>query len=171
MGDATDHADVGRFMRSKEGQRALDRFCARLEGKRIERVGLTHNGSGIGIELTLEGGGALDLAETLNAFAVESLRERYARVLDREYSVDFPERRPHTAVGGGVVPDAEALCCPKCGQCEAFAVETWQWLTLYPDGTATEGDESQQWDADSPCRCESCQHEGTGREFLARPGE
>jgi hypothetical protein len=57
------------------------------------------------------------------------------------------------------------LRCPDCGSREAFTVETWQSLTVYRDGTVTEGDEGQQWDGASPCRCEACDHEGVVADF------
>lgn len=93
MGDASDHADVGRFMRTSEGQQVLDRFRDSLVGKTIAGVEFTHNSTGIGIVLTLEDRDLLDLAGAIDAFSVETLRRRYLRILDREYYVDFPGRR------------------------------------------------------------------------------
>ncbi len=93
MGDASDHADVGRFMRTPEGQKVLDRFRDGLVGKTIADVEFTHNSTGIGIVLAFEDRDLLDLGEAIETFSVETLRRRYMRVLDREYFVDFPERR------------------------------------------------------------------------------
>ena len=93
MGDASDHADVGRFMRTSEGQQVLDRFRAGLVGKRITDVQFQHNTAGVGIVLSFEDRDILDLDEAVNAFSVEMLRRRFMRILDREYYVDFPGRR------------------------------------------------------------------------------
>ncbi|MBI1317331.1 MAG: hypothetical protein GC168_00090 [Candidatus Hydrogenedens sp.] len=170
MGDASDFADVGRFMRSKEGQRALDRFQQSLLNKVICDVTFCHLSTGVSITLHFADGGHLDITVAEQAFAVESLRDRYAMVLEREYHVDFPERKP----GGPAAPQPFAntletlrLVCPVCGDREAFAIETHQCLTVYQDGTITGGDEGQQWDTDSPCRCDACDHEGVVQDFVA----
>jgi len=93
MGDGSDHADVGRFIRTAEGQQILGRFRDRLIGKTITGVEFTHNSTGVGILLTFDDRDLLDLAEAIESFSVETLRRRYMRVLDREYYVDFPERQ------------------------------------------------------------------------------
>ena len=93
MGDGSDHADVNRFMRSKEGKHCLEQFRAGLLGKRIIEVELMHSSTGVTVLLIFDDGDMLDLLETINAFAVETLRERYKMVLDREYYVDFPGRQ------------------------------------------------------------------------------
>jgi len=93
MGDGSDHADVGRFMRTPEGQQILGRFRDRLIGKTITGVEFTHNSAGVGIMLTFDDRDSLDLAEAIEALTVETLRRRYRLVLDREYYVDFPERQ------------------------------------------------------------------------------
>ena len=162
MDDASSHAEVGRFMRSREGKERMERFEELLVGRTIIGVDFVHCSTGVNLVLDFGGEDDLDLEDTVRDFAVETLRSEYAKVLEREYYRDFPER--HTN------PDPSRLRCPSCGQSEAFAVETWQCLTFYADGTVTEGDEGHQWDTDSPCRCGSCQHEGTARDFLAQPG-
>lgn len=94
MGDASDRADVERFMRSPEGKRCMARFRDGLGGKRIVGVDFVNREAGVGVTLLLDGGDYLDLSDTVAAFAVETLRDRYRRVLMREYYRDFPERRP-----------------------------------------------------------------------------
>lgn len=94
MGDASDHADVGRFMRSPEGQRALDQFQQGLIGKVICDVTFCHLSTGVSVTLHFGDGGHLDLTVVEQAFAIESLRQRYGWLLEREYYVDFPERQP-----------------------------------------------------------------------------
>jgi len=94
MGDISDLADVGRFTRSKEGERVLKKFRDGLVGKRIAEVEYENHPGGVGVTLILEDGDYLDLNEVQVAYEVETLRDRYRRVLDREYYVDFPERKP-----------------------------------------------------------------------------
>lgn len=92
MGDASDFADVGRFMRSPEGQKALEQFRQRQLGKGISDVTFCHLSTGVSVTLHFADGGHLDLAVVEQAFSVESLRQRYPRTLEREYRVDFPGR-------------------------------------------------------------------------------
>jgi hypothetical protein len=93
MGDASDYADVGRFLRSPEGQRALGQFRQSQLGKVISEVSFCPLSTGISVTLHYEDGCHLDLSIVEQAFSVESLRQRYGAVLDREYLTDFPERR------------------------------------------------------------------------------
>lgn len=94
MGDASDYAEVARFMRSPEGQRALDKFQKSLLEKVICDVTFCHLSTGVSVTLHFADGGHLDLTIVEQAFAIESLRDRYKHVLEREYYVDFPERKP-----------------------------------------------------------------------------
>ena len=94
MGDISDLADVQRFMRAREGDAALKKFRDGLVGKRIAEVEYEAHPSGVGVTLILEDGDYLDLTEVQSAFAIETLRDRYKRVLEREYYIDFPERKP-----------------------------------------------------------------------------
>jgi hypothetical protein len=94
MGDASDYAEVGRFMRSPEGQRALEQFRQSQLGREVSDVSFCHLSTGVSITLHFADGGHLDLTIAEQAFSVESLRQRYASVLEREYYVDFPERKP-----------------------------------------------------------------------------
>ena len=94
MGDASDFADVCRFTRSPEGQRALEKLRAGLVGKTIADVSFCELSTGVSVTLLLDDGNPLDLTIVEQSFAVESLRDRYRAVLEREYYVDFPERKP-----------------------------------------------------------------------------
>lgn len=94
MGDASELADVARFTRSPEGKRALEKFQKSVTGKKIVGASFCELSTGVSITLLLEGGDFLDITTLEQAFSVESLRDRYAWVLDREYYVDFPERKP-----------------------------------------------------------------------------
>ena len=94
MGDASDLADVARFTRSPEGQRAMARFRESVVGKSIRDVTFCELSSGLSVTLHFECGAHLDLTVVEQAFSLHALRDRYRYVLDREYYVDFPERRP-----------------------------------------------------------------------------
>jgi len=94
MGDASDYAEVGRFMRCPEGQRALEQFRQSQLGKVISDVSYCHLSTGVSVTLHFADGGHLDLSIVEQAFSVQSLRQRYAAVLEREYYVDFPHRKP-----------------------------------------------------------------------------
>ena len=175
MGDASDYADVERFARTPEGKRALEQFRLGVLGKTISDVKFCHLSTGVSTTLHFADGGHLDLTVVEQAFSIQSLRDRYRWLLDREYYVDFPERDPNkppktvapAPVSNFAASAIEQLACPSCSQTGAFAIETWQSLTFHRDGTVTEGDEGQQWNDDSPCRCEGCDHEGVVRDFLA----
>lgn len=161
MGDASDHADVGRFLRTPEGKQVLERFRQTLVGKTIADVTFQHQTAGVGIVLTFADLDLLDLEEAIKSFSIETLRRRYGRILDREYAVDFPGRATEEIELSPV-----RLVCPECGWREGFCIEVRQHLTYYSDGTITEGDEGQQWDLDSPCYCEDCRHDGVVGDFL-----
>jgi hypothetical protein len=92
MGDHVDAMDVERFMRSREGKRYMAKFRKSVVGKQVVGVSFANNTSGVGITLLFEGGDFIDIGLAVEAFAVGSLRERYARALDREYRRDYPDR-------------------------------------------------------------------------------
>lgn len=94
MGDSFDEADVRRFIDSIQGKRSLKKFRDSLIGKRIAEVEFIQHSAGVGITLILEDGDYLDLMEAIAAFSVETLRDRYKRVLDAAYDSEFPQRRP-----------------------------------------------------------------------------
>jgi hypothetical protein len=94
MGDHVDAMDVERFMRSREGKRSMARFRKSVVGKQVVGVSFANVTGGVGITLLFEGGDFIDIGLAVEAFAVGSIRERYARVLDREYRRDYPDRIP-----------------------------------------------------------------------------
>lgn len=94
MGDASDYADIGRFMRSPEGQRALDKFRQGLLGKVIGDVTFCQLSTGVSVTVHFQDGEHLDLTIVEQGFSIDSLRDRYTAVLEREYYVDFPDRKP-----------------------------------------------------------------------------
>jgi len=84
MGDASDYADVQRFMSSPEGQASLEKFRNSILDKKIRDVEFTNNTCGVGIVLHLDHGKKLDLQDALNFYDLYRLQKRYAHVLDRE---------------------------------------------------------------------------------------
>ncbi len=94
MGCSSDMADVIRWTRSPEGQRALEQFRQSQMGKVIRDVSFCHLSTGVSVTLHFADGGHLDLTIVEQAFSIESLRDRYQAVLLREYYKDFPDRKP-----------------------------------------------------------------------------
>jgi len=94
MGDASDYADVQRFMRSPEGQASLQKFRNSLLDKRIRDVEFTNNTCGVGIVLHLDYGKKLDLQDALNFYELYHLQKRYGQVLERENAKDSRNRKP-----------------------------------------------------------------------------
>lgn len=89
MGDASDYADVQRFLRSPEGQGHLDGLRKILQGKKINDVTFINETSGVGITLHFDNGLELDLSEFLAIHEVNNLRKRFGEVLDRERDIEF----------------------------------------------------------------------------------
>lgn len=81
-------------MRCAEGQRALNQFQKSLLEKVICDVTFCHLSTGVSVTLHFADGGHLDLTIVEQAFSIESLRQRYGSVLEREYYIDFPDRKP-----------------------------------------------------------------------------
>ena len=94
MGDHADGMDVERFMRSPEGRRCMARFRKSVVDKHVADVSFANGTSGVGITLHFEGGDFVDLGLAVEGFAVGTLRDRFARALDREYRRDYPGRVP-----------------------------------------------------------------------------
>jgi hypothetical protein len=92
MGDASDHADLERFMRSQEGQSHLNEICQMLKGRTIAEVEFSNEAHFIATTLHLDDGELFFITQA--SLEVEALREEFEEVIDREYYVDFPERKP-----------------------------------------------------------------------------
>ncbi|HPO15402.1 MAG TPA: hypothetical protein PLI09_18305 [Candidatus Hydrogenedentes bacterium] len=98
MGDASDHADIRRFLRSPEGRERLEMLRAGLVGRRIAAVEFLNDTHAVGILLHLEDGTAFRPGHT--SLDVDTLRREFEGVLQREYYRDFPERRPAADADG-----------------------------------------------------------------------
>ena len=92
MGDISDHSDLERLLRSPEGQAHLDEIRNMLLGQTIREV--TFENEVHFITTTLH----LDDDETFAVFQpaleVDAIREQFEEVLEREYYIDFPDRKP-----------------------------------------------------------------------------
>jgi hypothetical protein len=94
MGDHVDAMDVERFMRSREGKRCMAKFRKSVVGKQVVGVSFANNTGGVSVTLLFEGGDFIDISLAVEALDVGSLRDRFARALNREYREDYPGRVP-----------------------------------------------------------------------------
>jgi hypothetical protein len=91
MGSLSDMNDIGRVMRSPEGQARLDAIRASLLGRTVTGVEFSNEAHAITVLLLLDDGDSfLAMDPSLD---VDALREEFAEVIAREYLVDYPERR------------------------------------------------------------------------------
>lgn len=91
MGDGFDCADIERFTRSQEGRKHLDAIRKSLVGRTIKRVDFSNETQCLATELLLDDDDVFIVFQP--TLTVEALREQFNVVLEREYYVDFPERK------------------------------------------------------------------------------
>ena len=90
MGDASDFADLQRFMASPEGQAKLSAVRQQLEGKRITSVCFSADALYIRLKLLFEDSSSVScMMLELSLFAI---RDEYGDVLDREYHAHHASR-------------------------------------------------------------------------------
>jgi hypothetical protein len=58
----------------------------------------------------------------------------------------------------------EGVRCPQCGYEDGFYISTLVELYVADDGPKDQGGD-HEWEAGSPCRCGSCGHQATVRDF------
>ena len=91
MGDICDMNDIDRVTRSPEGMARLDGIRETLVGRTVTAVEFSNEIHAISILLCLDNGDTfLAMDPSLD---VDALREEFAEVIQREYLVDYPERR------------------------------------------------------------------------------
>ena len=95
MGDICDMNDLERFARSTEGQAHLDGIRRMLKGRTIVDVRFSNEVHFIATTLHLDDGGTFPVMQPF--LEVEAIREQFREVIEREYYLDFPERKPDTA--------------------------------------------------------------------------
>ena len=91
MGDLCDQADIGRFLRSPEGKAHVTQIWIALTGRQVTSVHFTNQVYYVGIGIGLDDGSVFECQ--LPELDVETIRDRYESVLDREYEKDYPERK------------------------------------------------------------------------------
>ncbi len=92
MGDISDMNDLERFIRSPEGQTHLEGIRQTLGGRTIVDVDFTNEVHYVSMTLHLDGGETFTVSDP--SMEVETLRVEFEEALEREYYVDFPQRRP-----------------------------------------------------------------------------
>jgi hypothetical protein len=58
----------------------------------------------------------------------------------------------------------EGVRCPQCGYEDGFYISALVELYVVHDGTEDQGGD-HEWEGGSPCRCGSCGHQATVRDF------
>ena len=91
MGDLSNMNDLERFLRSPEGQAHLEEIRAMLKGRTITDVTFSNEVNFIETTLSLDDGETFVLFQP--SLEVDALREEFADVIQREYYVDYPERK------------------------------------------------------------------------------
>ncbi len=92
MGDASDHADVVRFMRSETGRKILAKTRKEFQGRWISDISFADDVEGVTGMITFHAGDPVNVI--LPGLTLGLIREEYDDVLQEEYYRDFPERRP-----------------------------------------------------------------------------
>ena len=92
MGDICDMNDLERFLRSPEGQAHLEEIRRMLKGHSVVDVSFTNEVHFIATTLHLDDGETFVITQP--SLEVDALREQFEDVIEREYYVDFPQRKP-----------------------------------------------------------------------------
>lgn len=90
MGDASDMADLERFLRSEEGSAHLEKIRAELNGRRIIEVSFGNEVHAVSTTLHLDDGSVFEAFQS--GHEIDSLREAFDDAIEREYYKDYPER-------------------------------------------------------------------------------
>jgi len=92
MGDISDMHDLERFMRSPEGKDHLKGIRRKLKGHTIVDVDFSNEVHFIAIRLILDNGETVSVTQA--SLDVSVLQKTFEDAIEREYYVDFPERKP-----------------------------------------------------------------------------
>lgn len=93
MGDICNINDLERFLRSPEGKKHLKGIRKMLLGHTIRDVTFANEVYSISTTLHLEDGETFAIFQP--SLEVDAIREQFEGVIEREYYVDFPERKPY----------------------------------------------------------------------------
>lgn len=92
MGDICDLNDLERMMRSTEGKAHLEEIRAMLLGRTIHEVTFENQVHFISTTLHLDDGEIFIVFQP--SMEIEAVRDQFEAVIEREYYIDFPERKP-----------------------------------------------------------------------------
>ncbi len=92
MGDICDMNDLERFLRSPEGKAHLEEIRQMLKDRTVVDVEFSNEVHFIATTLYLDDGETFAVFQP--SLEVEAIREQFEDALEREYYVDFPERKP-----------------------------------------------------------------------------
>ena len=92
MGDICNMNDLERFLRSPGGKARLEEIREMLLGRTITDVSFSNEVHLIATILHLDEGETFVVFQP--SLEVDAIREQFREVLEREYYVDFPERKP-----------------------------------------------------------------------------
>ena len=92
MGDISNMNDIERFARSPEGKVHLDEIRQMLLGRKIVDVTFSNEVHFLATILHLDDAGTFVVFQP--SLEVGAIQEQFEDVIEREYYVDFPERKP-----------------------------------------------------------------------------
>lgn len=92
MGGLTNAKIIDRFMRCHEGQAALNEIVEMLKGRTIVDVTFSNETHHIITELHLDDNEIFVVLQPL--WEVSAIEEQFQEILEREYYVDYPDRKP-----------------------------------------------------------------------------
>ena len=92
MGDICDMNDLERMMRSTEGKAHLEEIRAMLLNRTIKGVNFENQVHFITTVLQLDDGETFVVFQP--SMEVEAIRDQFEKAIEREYYIDFPERKP-----------------------------------------------------------------------------
>ena len=93
MGDICDMNDIERFLRSPEGMEHLEEIRKMLLGHTIREVTFENEVHFISTTLHLDDGETFVVFQP--SMEINAIREQFEEVIEREYFIDFPERKSH----------------------------------------------------------------------------
>jgi len=92
MGDICDTNDLERFLRSPEGKAHLEEIRKILHGHTIREVTFSNEVHFIATTLHLDDGETFVVFQP--SMEVGAIRSEFEEVIEREYYVDYPDRKP-----------------------------------------------------------------------------
>ena len=92
MGDICNMNDLERFLRSPEGKEHLEEIRKVLLGRTISQVTFENEVHLISTTLHLDNGETFVVFQP--SLEVDVVREQFEGVIEREYYVDYPDRKP-----------------------------------------------------------------------------